>query len=195
MSFEQQFDLGDGQLLYISDFLESQRASRLMQQLPDQLHWRQDQIQIFGRQVAIPRLQAWYGDSGLDYRYSGLTLRALPWPSILLELKQQIEVFSGYRFNAVLANLYRNGRDSVGWHADDEPELGINPVIASLSLGQPRPFQLRHRHDNQRKHQLELASGSLLLMSGALQHHWHHCLPKRPKLHQPRINLTFRRLI
>ncbi|WP_421864255.1 alpha-ketoglutarate-dependent dioxygenase AlkB family protein [Motiliproteus sp.] len=187
--------LADAELHYQAQFLSAVEADHYLAQLQQQLDWRQDRIRLFGRETPIPRLQAWYGDPGLHYRYSGLSLYAQGWPDPLLALKQQLEQQTGQRFNAVLANLYRNGVDSMGWHADDEPELGPNPVIASLSLGQPRPFQLRRRDDPIQRYELLLEHGSLLLMAGSTQHHWQHALPKRTRLTQPRINLTFRRII
>ncbi|RDE24189.1 alpha-ketoglutarate-dependent dioxygenase AlkB [Motiliproteus coralliicola] len=187
--------LADAELHYQAQFLSAVEADHYLAQLQQQLDWRQDRIRLFGRETPIPRLQAWYGDPGLHYRYSGLSLYAQGWPDPLLALKQQLEQQTGQRFNAVLANLYRNGVDSMGWHADDEPELGPNPVIASLSLGQPRPFQLRRRDDPTQRYELLLEHGSLLLMAGSTQHHWQHALPKRTRLNQPRINLTFRQII
>jgi alkylated DNA repair dioxygenase AlkB len=184
--------LPDAQISYSPLFLSPDEADRYLKTLQHSLQWRQDQIRLFGRTVAIPRLQAWYGDSGLTYRYSGLQLTAQPWTPALQTLRARIEQYSGHHFNAVLANLYRNGQDSMGWHADDEAELGPNPVIASLSLGQARTFRLRHRSDKKLQHSLELEHGSLLLMAGTTQHHWQHALPKRSRLHQPRLNLTFR---
>ncbi|MEH6471459.1 MAG: alpha-ketoglutarate-dependent dioxygenase AlkB [Halopseudomonas sp.] len=184
--------LADAELHYSAHFLSSTEADRYLTELQHSLQWRQDQIRLFGRHVALPRLQAWYGDPDLNYRYSGLSLTTLPWPPALLALRQRIQQSCDHRFNAVLANLYRNGHDSMGWHADDEVELGPNPCIASLSLGQPRTFRLRRRDDPTQHHSIELAHGSLLIMAGTTQQFWQHALPKRLKLTQPRINLTFR---
>lgn len=184
--------LADASLSYQSNFLSGEQADRYLHRLQKTLVWQQDQIKLFGRSVAIPRLQCWYGDSGLSYRYSGLSMSARPWTCELEQLRQRIEQHSGYRFNAVLANLYRDGSDSMGWHADNEPELGTDPVIASLSLGQQRTFKLRRRDDHKRQFDLELEHGSLLLMAGTTQQYWQHALPKRKRLMQPRINLTFR---
>lgn len=185
-------ELPGASLDYHSDFLPLDEAERYFNCLRHSLEWQQDHIQLFGRRVAIPRLQCWYGDAGLVYRYSGLTMTARPWTPELDQLRQRIERLSGYRFNAVLANLYRDGHDSVGWHADNEPELGNNPVIASLSLGQPRQFKLRSNEDHRQQHRIELQQGSLLLMSGTSQQHWQHCLPKSRRITQPRVNLSFR---
>lgn len=184
--------LTDAQISYTPNFLCNDEAELYLQTLQHSLQWRQDQIRLFGRQVNLPRLQAWYGDNGLSYHYSGLTLKALPWAPALQGLRERIRRHCNHPFNAVLANLYRNGHDSMGWHADDEPELGPNPVIASLSLGQPRTFRLRYRQDPSQQYSIELAAGSLLVMAGATQQHWQHALPKRPCLTHPRLNLTFR---
>ncbi len=184
--------LDDAAISYSLHFLCHDEADRYLEELQHSLQWRQDQIQLFGRSVAIPRLQAWYGEPGLTYRYSGLQLTTLPWTPALQSLRARIEQHCEHRFNAVLANLYRNGQDSMGWHADDEAELGLNPVIASLSLGQARTFRFRHRQDAKLQHSLELEHGSLLIMAGATQHHWQHALPKRRRRTQPRLNLTFR---
>jgi alkylated DNA repair dioxygenase AlkB len=184
--------LPDACVIYSDDFLSPDEADHYWQQLRTTLAWRQDRIRLFGRDVVIPRLQCWYGEPGLSYRYSGLSMTTRPWTDALNQLRHRIEQHCGHRFNAVLANLYRDGQDSVGWHADNEPELGTNPTIASLSLGQPRSFKLRRNDDHRQQHTIELQQGSLLLMSGSTQHHWQHCLPKRTRITEPRINLTFR---
>lgn len=149
---------------------------------------------MYGKQVLIPRLQAWYGDENARYQYSGLTLNTLPWISTLLSLKEDIEQMTGCQFNAVLANYYRNHNDTVGWHSDDEPELGISPVIASLSLGDTRNFKMKHKYLDE-KLTIPLSSGSLLIMSGNTQAYWQHCLPRTKQVKSPRINLTFRKVI
>jgi alkylated DNA repair dioxygenase AlkB len=153
---------------------------------------------MYGKRIAVPRLTAWFGDAETNYTYSGLTMVPEPWTPELLELKSRLEPRArGTTFNSVLLNLYRDGNDSVAWHSDDEPELGRNPVIASLSLGQARSFRLKHDHDDSIPPvQIELTHGSLLVMSGALQHHWKHQLPKRRSVNLgPRINLTFRQIL
>ena len=169
-------------------------AEQLFEHFSQSLAWRQDNIFVYGREVAIPRLQAWYGDSHQAYTYSGLTLQALPWTQNLYEIKQAVERYSGCQFNSCLANLYRDGNDSVSWHSDDEPELGINPVIASVSLGAKRDFQLKHKVQNE-KLTVPLNSGSLLLMAGETQHYWQHCIAKTKRVKSPRINLTFRQIV
>lgn len=184
----------DGEVTYIANFLSADQASEYFRRLYTDLNWQQETIMIAGRQQTVPRLVCWYGDAGAVYHYSGTTHYPQPWTAELVELKQKIETLTGWRFNSVLANLYRDGRDSMGWHADNEKALGRNPCIASLSLGQNRRFKLRHNKKIETL-DLELASGSLLLMAGSLQHHWRHCLPKSQRIMGPRINLTFRRII
>jgi len=183
----------DADIDYIEDFYTSAEAEVLFQQLAQSLAWRHDDIQLFGKVMKIPRLQAWYGDNNLSYRYSNMRLIAKPWPDALLALKAKVSAYCQHDFNAVLANLYRNQNDSVGWHSDDEPELGQLPTIASLSFGAEREFQLKHIVSKE-KISLALAPGSLLIMRGKTQHYWQHCLPKRSKVISPRINLTFRKI-
>jgi alkylated DNA repair dioxygenase AlkB len=145
---------------------------------------------MFGKRVPIPRLNAWYGE--LPYRYSGTTFEASLPPAPLQTLQAQINRDTGWQLNSVLANLYRNGLDHMGWHSDDEQSLGSTPQIASLSLGAQRRFVLRNKKDRSNKHQLNLHHGSLLLMLGRCQRDWQHHLPKSTRLALPRINLTFR---
>ena len=154
-----------------------------------EIEWRQDTARIVGRDVALPRLTAWYGDAG--YRYSGIDNPPKPWLPLLFELKGRAERLAGTTFNSVLSNLYRDGRDSMGWHSDDERSLGANPVIASLSFGAVRRFRLKHKIEPTTL-ALDLQPGSCLVMAGALQHHWRHALPKTKKPVGPRVNLTFR---
>lgn len=187
-------EIDDGDILWIKRFLPKADADLLLQTLQTEIPWRQDSIRIAGKDTPIPRLQAWYGDPGMTYTYSGLKLDPLPWTPTLAAIKQRIEDYSDCHFNSLLANLYRNEQDSVGWHADDEPELGQNPAIASLSLGDARDFQLKHRTHPEQKLSLPLQHGDLLIMKGALQHHWVHQIPKSKTPCQPRINLTFRRI-
>ncbi|MBA54165.1 MAG: alpha-ketoglutarate-dependent dioxygenase AlkB [Pseudomonadales bacterium] len=188
-------ELEDGEILWVRHFYEEDTAQQLYSRLQEEIPWRQDSIRIAGKDKPIPRLQAWFGDPGMTYTYSGLTLEPEPWTETLQQLKKQIEDYGDHQFNSLLANLYRNEQDSVGWHADNEPELGQNPVIASLSLGAVRTFQLKHREHPERKLALELGSGDLLIMKGALQHHWQHQIPKSRQPCEPRINLTFRKII
>ena len=157
------------------------------------LAWREESIVLFGRRMLQPRLLAWYGDSEAVYRYSGVRHVPLPWTGDLAMLRERVEALCGVRFNSVLANLYRDHRDSMGLHADDEAELGERPVIASLSLGEERAFRFRYRHGRDREAlRLVLPSGSLLVMAGDTQKNWKHELPKQARPCGPRINLTFR---
>lgn len=183
--------LPDAQLHYQPGFLTREEADSLLAVLLDQVNWRQDRIRLFGKEHRIPRLQAFLSDPGIHYTYSGLRLAGEPWLPALQPLKQRLEALCEQPFNALLLNLYRDGQDCMGWHADDEPELGQNPVIASVSLGAPRRFRLRHNRSRD-THALTLVHGSLLLMAGPTQHHWQHCLPRTRVCRSPRINLTFR---
>ncbi|NVK39960.1 MAG: alpha-ketoglutarate-dependent dioxygenase AlkB [Oceanospirillaceae bacterium] len=195
MDFER-IVLADAELLLYRDFVAADEQQRLLQRLLDEVSWRQDLIRLFGRDCRIPRLQQFQGDPGLGYRYSGLRLEATPWHPLIASLRQRIAAIEPTAFNCVLLNLYRDGDDSMGWHSDDEPELGLNPVIASLSLGAARDFVLRHRQNpEQPRVSLRLEPGSLLLMRGPTQHHWQHALPRRRRVQEPRANLTFRRIL
>ena len=165
----------------------------LAKQLYQEIAWRQDKIAMYGKLLDIPRLQAWYGDKGASYTYSKMTLQPLSWTPTLLSLKQQINEFCQHNFNAMLANCYRDHKDSVSWHSDDEPELGEQPVIASLSLGAERDFHFKKK-DGGESVKLPLQSGSLLVMSGATQQNWQHAIHKT-RIEKPmRINLTFRNI-
>jgi len=168
-------------------------AVALFESLTLEVAWRQEPIQMFGKRYMQPRLLAWYGDEGVSYRYSGIRHDPQAWTPTLTALRIRVEALCGARFNSVLANLYRDHRDSMGLHSDDERELGCQPVIASLSLGEERVFRLKHRHDKSIKPiRLPLASGTLLVMRGDTQSNWRHEVPKQTKPCGPRINLTFR---
>jgi len=186
--------LEDGWLLFDPEFLKGNDADLLFDNLHTSLPWEQGKVNIFGKTYATPRLESLHVVDGKSYSYSGNTLISHPFNAELDELKKKIETASGQSFNCVLANLYRDGKDSNGWHADNERELGINPVIASISLGAARRFDLKHNTTGELK-QVILPHGSLLLMGGTMQHHWKHCIAKTAKIHQPRINLTFRKLV
>jgi alkylated DNA repair dioxygenase AlkB len=165
----------------------------LFSALRGELAWREEDIVLFGRRHRQPRLLAWYGDARANYRYSGKRYEPLPWTPTLAALRDRVAALAGAEFNSVLANLYRDHRDSMGLHADDEPELGPEPVIASLSLGEERVFRLRHRSRRDLKAlRIALPSGSLLVMRGQTQRHWKHEVPKSRNPCGPRINLTFR---
>ena len=188
-----ELQIPQGTLLLEPDFIADNEANNLFQSLQQQLNWQQAEIRMFGRMVRIPRLQCFQGEPGISYRYSGLTLKTEPWHPLIHALKQRVESVAEHTFNTVLINYYRDGKDSMGWHSDDEPELGSNPVIASLNLGQARRFLLRHRFDKAiPQRELLLNSGSLLIMAGQLQHYWHHSVPKTNRPLEGRINLTFR---
>lgn len=173
--------------------LSPDQAEVCFQRLYNDVPWERRTVKVFGREVEQPRLVAWFGDAGKPYRYSGLLLQPIPWTEPLLNLRGICEELAGARFNSVLANLYRDGQDSVSWHSDDEPELGLRPVIASLSLGEPRRFDLRHRETGETV-KAELPPGSVLVMSGATQQDWKHQVAKSARAHGMRINLTFRRI-
>jgi len=179
---------------YLPCFLSVTQADKYLQILLNQANWRCDTITLFGKSHPQPRLSAWYGDAGCNYRYSGLTLQAQPWLPVLTELRTLLAHELKLDFNSVLLNYYRNGRDSMGWHSDDETELGPEPVIASLSLGAPRRFRLQHKRSKQ-SYGLDLEHGSLLLMAGKTQHCWRHQVPKTQTPVGPRVNLTFRWVI
>ncbi|NIB41244.1 alpha-ketoglutarate-dependent dioxygenase AlkB [Pseudomaricurvus alkylphenolicus] len=190
---EQRLDLPDADIRLIEHWLPLHDANHYFQILRQQLAWEQSVIQIYGKPTPIPRLNAWYGDPHCDYSYSGYQLPLHPWTEDLLALRAQLHQLLGISFNSVLANCYRNGHDSVAWHADNEPELGPRPVIASISLGASRRFVLKHRR---RKDidpvTITLNHGALLVMAGETQHQWLHALPKTRQAVGERINLTFR---
>jgi alkylated DNA repair dioxygenase AlkB len=173
-----------------SDFLTAAQSARIFEKLNAHISWRQEIMRFGRREVLQPRLTAWYGDDGKTYVYSGIRNHPLPWIPSLLALKAKVESFAESAFNSVLLNYYRDGSDSVGWHADNEPELGERPVIASLSFGATRTFELRQRRTG-KVVKLPLTSGSILVVRGATQHHWVHRVPKEPGS-ASRINLTFR---
>ncbi len=187
-------DLPDATIKYYPNFISYDDSLLWLDNLYQQCAWRQDRIVMFGKLIDIPRLQAWYGDRNADYCYSKLKLTALAWTPLLADIKQRVEVFCEQQFNSVLVNCYRDHQDSMGWHSDDEPELGNKPIIASLSLGANRVFQLKHKSTGQ-KFKLPLQSGSLLVMSGTTQSCWQHAIGKTRQQQPMRINLTFRRII
>ena len=187
--------LPDCDIRYCPGFIPEKQADLLFRELRASVAWQQDLISIFGKTYPQPRLTALFGDNGKTYSYSGITMQPTPFPPTLSALRQKVEMLAGASFNTCLLNLYRDGKDSNGWHSDDEKELGTNPPIASVSLGQVRNFHLRHRGDKGLKHKLALGNGSLLLMLGPTQHCWQHQIAKSSLNLGERINLTFRRLI
>jgi alkylated DNA repair dioxygenase AlkB len=183
--------LPDGRLTWLPAFLGPDEADSLLARCLAEVDWRQEEVQVFGRRHRVPRLTAWQGETA--YGYSGLMHPPTAWSPFLLEVKARVEQASASRFNGVLLNRYRDGRDAMGWHADDEPELGSAPVLASLSLGATRTFQLRHRTRTRlARVDLELTHGSLLVMHPPTQQHWMHALPRRAAVTRERVNLTFR---
>ncbi|MGI9949736.1 alpha-ketoglutarate-dependent dioxygenase AlkB family protein [Vibrio hyugaensis] len=185
-------EVAQGRIYYDPNFLSNLEAERYFSNLRSTLPWQQERITMFGRSLLQPRLQAWHGD--VAYTYSGLTMSPHPWTPDLNELKARCEAIAKVQFNSVLANLYRHGQDSMGWHQDNEPELGRNPVIASVNLGETRRFLLRNLHCKTQL-EYELNHGALLIMAGELQHHWKHAVPKTAKPKGERINLTFRHIV
>jgi len=183
----------DGELYLIKQFYSLPESDRLFAQLQAELSWQEETVFIYGRWVKVPRLMCWYGDKDAWYRYSGVNHRPLPWSPVLQAIRERVERQCQCSFNSVLANMYRNGDDSMGCHADDEKELGLNPVIASLSFGDERLFKLHHKICKE-KLDIVLGHGDLLVMAGILQQHWMHSVPKTKKWKTPRINLTFREI-
>ena len=179
-------------LIYYPSFFSSEAADRYFKYIMCETLWQQDIIKLFGKTHLQPRLTALYGDENSTYSYSGIRMFPKPFSKVLKEIKSKIEAEVHLRFTSVLLNQYRDGSDSNGWHSDDEKELGINPAIASISLGAERVFQLRNKKDKNLKKKITLAHGSLLLMKGTTQHFWQHQIPKTKKDIAPRINLTFR---
>ena len=176
------------------DFLAPDEAAAAFAALRLAIPWEVHRIRLFGRTVDSPRLSAWIGDPGTEYRYSGTTFTPHPWPGALAGLRDRVAAAAGRDFNSVLANLYRDGRDAMGWHSDDEPELGPQPVIASLSLGATRRFRVRRRDDPAQSLAIDLPAGSLLVMRGDTQRTTRHALPRTSRPVGERINLTFRAL-
>jgi len=177
--------------LYRHAFSKSE-ADRLFKILLANTNWAQEKIKYYGKLMDIPRLTAWYGDAGRSYVYSGIKANPMPWTPELREIKNRIEEISDCTFNCVLLNQYRDGRDSVSWHADDEKELGENPIVGSVTFGEERDFHFKHRRELDLKSKITLEHGSFLLMAGATQHNWLHQIPKSSRQLGPRINLTFR---
>lgn len=190
-----QRDLPDATVRYFQGFLPHKEADQLYTTLLREIPWRQDDVKVFGKVYAQPRLTSLHSNSLSTYTYSGLTLHPHPMTPALLDLMEKMRQVCDHPFNCVLLNLYRDGADSNGWHADNEKELGKHPQIASFSLGAQRVFHFKHRRHKDQRHKMELHHGSLLLMEGAMQEHWLHQIPKTKKVSDPRINLTFRHII
>ncbi|MBW7466112.1 alpha-ketoglutarate-dependent dioxygenase AlkB [Pontibacter aydingkolensis] len=187
-------NLPDAVVYFDPQFFSKEEGDLYFDRLMKEINWQQESIKMFGKQLPMPRLTAWYGDK--SYTYSGLHNKPQPWLPVLQKLKQKIEQASGHKYNSVLLNLYRTGQDSMGWHADDEAELGQEPAIASLNFGGERKFSFKHKTRKDLKPQsINLTHGSLLLMQGPTQHHWLHHVPKTTRTVEPRINLTFRKVV
>ena len=180
---------------YYPAWLHPSECKQLMLRLQQEVVWKQEPIVLFGKAVMQPRLTAWMADEEKTYRYSGITMQAQAFLPELILLKSKLEDLCGIRFNSALLNLYRHGNDSMGWHRDNEKELGPNPVIASLSLGAVREFQMRRYHDKGDKRKLMLEPGSLLIMSEQSQTYYEHQLPKMKQVVDTRINITFRTIV
>jgi alkylated DNA repair dioxygenase AlkB len=183
----------DGEVIIYRNFFEELESDLLFNELLNNTKWRQDKIRMFGKEVDLPRLTAWYGNQGKSYKYSGINMNPDTWTPTLLLIKERVEKVIELNFNSVLINLYRDGNDYVSWHSDDEKELGKNPTIASVSFGATRRFLLRHQLNKDLEIvDLSLNHGSLLIMKGSTQHFWKHQVPKTAKVKTERINLTFR---
>ncbi|MCQ4314292.1 alpha-ketoglutarate-dependent dioxygenase AlkB [Pseudomonas stutzeri] len=187
-------DLPQADLAYWPRWVDAELASRWLHGLSTDTPWTQPQIRLYGRQFAVPRLVAWYGDANARYRYSGVVHEPLPWTLLLNEIRERVETQVEQPLDGVLLNLYRDGQDAMGWHSDDEPELGSEPLIVSLNLGATRRFDFRRKGTNRIGHSLELEHGSLLVMRGTTQHYWQHQIARTRKVTEPRLNLTFRQL-
>ena len=192
---KQHFKLPNAELIYIPQFFSKEESDSYFKIIEIKTNWQHDDITVFGKTYKQPRLTALFGESKQSYGYSNIIMHPKPFTPTLNTIKTKVEDFCDDDFNTLLINLYRDGNDSNGWHADNEKELGENPVIASVSFGEARPFHFKHRTLKDQRHKLILEHGSLLIMKGEMQHHWLHQIAKTKKQIQPRINLTFRRLI
>ena len=196
-SFDREIILNDdGEVFLYRHFFDRSESDNILNVLIAELAWKQEYIRMYGKSIPIPRLTAWYGDPDKPYSYSGIKMEPLAWHPILLDIKGRIETVCDRSFNGVLLNYYRDGNDGMSWHADDERELGKNPVIGSVSFGGTRKFSFKHKdkaHPNNKKIvDVDLTHGSLLLMTGSCQSFWLHRIAKTKKQVEPRVNLTFR---
>jgi alkylated DNA repair dioxygenase AlkB len=185
-------ELAGAELDFRPHWLAPETADQWLATLLAETPWEQPSVFLHGRQYPVPRRVAWYGDADAHYAYSGLEHPPLPWTPLLARIRAEVETVAGQRLNGVLLNHYRDGNDSMGWHSDDEAVLGRNPLVASLSLGGERRFDLRRKGGGRIEHSLHLGHGSLLVMRGATQHHWQHQVARTRKPVAPRVNLTFR---
>ncbi|MGH1431171.1 MAG: alpha-ketoglutarate-dependent dioxygenase AlkB family protein [Neptuniibacter sp.] len=189
-----QLPLHSAECWLLENFLSDLEANAILEQLLVEIDWKQDEIFMFGRQVKIPRLQNFMADPGVQYTYSGLKMIGCNWHPSIAMIKKRIEEYSGHTFNAALLNLYRNGNDSMGWHQDNEAELGPDPIVASLSIGAERRFLFREKKRTSNIQEVILPSGSLLWMGHGVQKNWQHSLPKTKRCQSNRINITFRQI-
>ena len=195
-AFYEDHRLDDAAIREYPHVFSFKESDRIMLSLVTNIPWRQDMLMIAGKEIPVPRLQCWMGNPRARYGYSGLQLTPIGWSDNVLSIRRSVQSLTGIKFNSVLLNYYRDGKDSVSWHSDDEPELGLKPIIASVSFGAERIFQLRHKiRKDLPKYRIVLRNGSVLLMGDTLQSNWIHQLPKVRGLSQPRINLTFRNVI
>ena len=186
-----QYELPDADVRLYPQLFSADESRALLAQLLKEINWQQETIRLYGKSIPLPRKTAWYGDANMVYTYSGIRVEPAKWTSLLDKIRTRIEEKSATKFNCVLLNYYRNERDSVAWHADDEPELGENPIIGSVSFGETRDFQMKHKRTGQREN-IPLEDGSYLMMSGATQRNWLHQIAKSKRSMNERINLTFR---
>ena len=184
--------LPDAEIIYYPAFYDKPTADLMYNELEKNILWQQDDIRVFGKIHPQPRLTSLYGNEGLSYSYSNIKMQPHPWNLLLQKIKSEAEKVAETTFSTVLLNKYRDGKDSNAWHADNEKELGLNPIIASVSFGAERVFQLKHNSNKEQKQSIVLQHGSLLLMKGTTQHFWKHQIPKTAKTIGSRINLTFR---
>lgn len=186
------FDIPNAEVEYYGQFFDEIQANKLFETLKNEIPWQQDMITVFGKTHPQPRLTSLFGNDGKQYNYSNIIMQPNPWNAVLTFIKEEVEKICHEKFTTVLLNYYRDGKDSNGWHADNEKELGINPILASVSLGAERMFHLKHNLINDQMLKINLEHGSLLVMKGETQHFWKHQIPKTAKPIGSRINLTFR---
>ncbi|MCQ4281193.1 alpha-ketoglutarate-dependent dioxygenase AlkB [Pseudomonas stutzeri] len=188
-------ELADADLRYFPRWVDADLADEWLSDLSAQTPWSQPQIKLYGRSIAVPRLVAWYGDADAHYRYSGFTHEPLAWTPLLADIRQRVQQQVDRHLNGVLLNYYRDGQDAMGWHSDDERELGQQPLVVSLNLGATRRFDFRRKGTSRIEYSISLEHGSLLVMSGLTQHYWQHQIARTRKVRAPRLNLTFRQII
>lgn len=186
------FNLPNAEIEYYPAFFDIEKSNLLFEKLKSEIPWQQDNITVFGKTHPQPRLTALFGNEGKSYSYSNIVMQPHKWNALLTHIKDEVETICNSKFTTVLLNYYRDGKDSNGWHADNEKELGKNPIIASVSFGAERAFHLQHNTIKEDKQKIILEHGSLLVMKGETQHYWKHQIPKTSKDISPRINLTFR---